>query len=322
MKINFHVSRLANKYFFIYNLSKADPYIRESYNNIYLSIIGELDKKQRTALNDYKKWHNSFIDKGGERKTIISNFYDDKTEKDVWDEFRRQKIDSGVLLERVFKNLERPFSLFWNKNEDVLREQKDIISKNYSKYKKSLDLIFKKLAFFYGLPTPKFLDVYLIFCPIPQMQGGKVVSRSSIEIEISELNSEVTRKNVWPLLLHETIHACFEDKNYKKWLENFVAQKVGKCSSDYEQKKNIFRELITGILASKNGFLIKKYIGDFQTADQGKMDLKNINKKNRDIMLLRQRLLKKASPVIKEYFQKKKRIDEEFLNKIFKEILN
>jgi len=338
MKLQFKISKLANQFFFVDNLSEWNIYCRRNYNKEWLNRFGKLTKKEKVALknyrllmrkyreeNLYKKIRNIFY--SGRYVRYIERYahYNDGLEKNNGE--LRKKIKKLILIKSadiLFDSISTfypKFQTVWKKYQPTLSYNKKIILKNYKDTKNALNSIFYRLASFYGKEIAKQdLDVYLIISPVKNYQGGKAIDKNKISIELNKLDYENKNQLIafWFLVVHETIHAIFENQEYKKWIKQFIKQQspLGSKSKIVKKlgAKEVLREIITATATTAADLLLIKITKE-------KIDWQKILKKQLktssldDLNTLRRWAVYDLRETINKYLNNKRKIDKPFLKK-------
>lgn len=322
MKITLECSRLANKYFFITNLAEVDSFIRKNYNEAYSALIGELNEEQKEMLSRYRQWYRDLNAKNeSERKLVMQDFYHEQAEEDILGKYPLH----GKDLRPVFDSLELPFSTLWKTYEEKLQTIKRTLENNLPKRHDTLEKVWNALSAFYNVPPPEQIKISLIACPVSHYQGGKVVDASTVSLEISKETSDEPLGGVWLLFIHETIHAHFETKQYKEWLRDFAEGKMEGTSataSEITEAKNLLREATTSSLAS-GGYIAERYF-NVDVAGRSEESLRDPAiyplQPGEHWGNIRHWIRLRLRDTLEKYFDAKRKMDEEFLEKSWEAI--
>ncbi len=204
MRFKFIVSKLANFYFFISNLSAWSPYTyKKDYSDFWLKQIGPLTKDEKTSLNNFKKLHLKY---SYGPKYLGKLFFEEDASL--------EKIAS-ILPPKDRKILKQPFQLLEQKYERLLEYEWALLQdwkKLLESYFSNINLtnIFEILSFLYNTKTaiPKTVEVFILFST-PNRTGGEAnIGPQKLTLEISRYD-----KNKVPqaagIILHEIIHLIF-----------------------------------------------------------------------------------------------------------------
>lgn len=322
MKLEFKISKLANLFFFVDNLSEWNIYCRKNYNEEWVNQLGGLNKKEKTTLANYQSLMQKH-EKNNLPKKIRNIFYNDGN-KEI-DNKTRKRVktllftkDSDIVLNAI-DVLYLKFQMAWAKYQPILSQNKEIILKSFKDIKNDFNSIFSNLAKFYGKKIrDQSSDVYLIISPIEKYQGGKAIDKNKISIEINKLDYENKNQLIgfWFLVVHEIIHANFEDQKYKEWIKQFIERQPLLKSKIIEKygTKSILREIITATATTAADLLsatINKEKTNWQKLNEERLKTSNPN----DINTLRLLAKNDLRETINQYFEDGRKIDELFLKK-------
>ena len=321
MRLEFKISKTANFFFFVDNLSEWNMYYRKKYNEEWLQKFGKLTDTEKIALKNYAKIMQRY-EKRGIAKKIRRCFY--KKNDNISESFRRVskliKNNELTILKNSYKIIEPRFEKMWNENLNVIEYNKKLLSSAYKKVAKELNFAYKKLENFYGDKTKNdyLCNVFLIISP---NRGGKALRRDAISIETEKLdqNNSYRFARVWFSIMHELTHARFENKKYKNWLKNFIENETlsNRTKITNRNAKEVLREVITDLtkvalyhILDKDGIL--KIEGNIIVNKKGKTD---------DLNSLERVLRKELRQNIECYFSTKRKIDTDFLKKCWELII-
>ncbi|OGI88527.1 hypothetical protein A2995_00015 [Candidatus Nomurabacteria bacterium RIFCSPLOWO2_01_FULL_33_24] len=315
MKLRFIVSKTANFFFFIDNLSEWNIYYRKKYNEEWIRQLGELTRQEKIALKNFRLIMQKY-EKIGIPKKIRRCFY--QKSDDMKASFRKiAKLLSKKevnILKNSFNIFQPRFERMWNEYLIVLNQNQELMSFTYRKLNKKINLAYSKLENFYGdKSTQKYLcSVFLIISP---NRGGKAIEKDVISIETEKLDpkDEYRFTRLWFSIMHELAHARFENKKYKNWLNKFLEKKII-LKSELTKKHNareILREVITDLTKVALYHLLKK-------EDRIKLETykyKKDSEKVSDLSSLEKLIRQELNSTIKNYFSTKRKIDTDFLEK-------
>ncbi len=315
MKLKFIVSKTANFFFFIDNLSEWNIYYRKKYNEEWIRQFGKLTKQEKKALRNFrlmmqkhqktnvpKKLRNCFYQKPDDIKFAFNRTTKLLNKKEV------------SVLENSFNILQPRFEKVWDRYLTVLLHNKNVASLAYRKLENKLNLTYSKLENFYGNKSAKryLCNVFFIISP---NRGGKAIRKNvvSIEAEMLDPKDKYQFIRLWFSIMHELAHARFENKKYKNWLKKFLKnKKIPKSKLIKEHNaKEILREIITDLTKVALYNILKK-------EDKIKLGIhkhiKNI-KKVSDLSSLEKLTRCELGPTIERYFLIKRKIDIDFLER-------
>ena len=168
MKLRFIVSKTANFFFFIDNLSEWNIYYRKKYNEEWIRQLGELTRQEKIALKNFRLIMQKY-EKIGIPKKIRRCFY--QKSDDMKASFRKiAKLLSKKevnILKNSFNIFQPRFERMWNEYLIVLNQNQELMSFTYRKLNKKINLAYSKLENFYGdKSTQHYLcRVFLIISP-------------------------------------------------------------------------------------------------------------------------------------------------------------
>jgi len=315
MNLEFKVSKPANFFFFIDSFSEWNIYYRKKYNDEWIKQFGKLTNKEKIALENFKVIMQNH-EKTGISKKIRRCFYQ-KSEYIKISFKKLEKILNSKEIEMVketFNILQPRFEKIWNSNLSIINYNKEILSSGYKKIYKEINSAYSKLESFYGDESKKvyLCNVYLIISP---NRGGKAIRRSSISIETEKLDpkDKYLFARLWFSIMHEMVHARFENKKYKNWLKKFIEKKTLKKSELMKNRspKEVLREVITDLTKVALYHILDK---------EGRIKIERIRNKKEVLDLNTMEILirKELGPFIKKYFINKKKIDNDFLERCWK----
>lgn len=312
MNLKFKVSKPANFFFFIDNLSEWNIYYRKKYNEELIKQFGELTNVEKKALKNFKSIMQKY-EKIGISKKIRRCFY--QKSDDIKISFR--KLDKLLdqkeinILKNSFNTLQPRFEKIWSKYFIVLNYNKKISSSAYEKINKKINLAYLKLESFYGNKSKKIYtcNVFLIISP---NRGGKAIRRDAISIEAEKLDPKDKYRfaRLWFSIMHEMTHARFENKKYKNWLSKFIEKKTILRSKLIKNRnpKEILREVITDLTKVSLYHILDK---------EGRIRIERLENKNKvlDLNTMEIMIRKELGSTIEKYFLDKTKINNEFLEK-------
>lgn len=317
MKFNFIVSKSANFFFFVDNLSEWNIYCRKAYNKEWIKQFGKLNFEEKKVLEDFKFLMQKY-ESTGVYKKMRNTFYEEQNDiEQILKKLKKIiKKEELSLIEKIFSVFSLRFEKIWERYEPMLFSTIDSISKDYKDSSKKLDFIYLNLGNFYGINYKKeyLCTVFFVICPIEKQQGGKMINEKRISIEFNELKykNKDQLKNLWFLIFHELIHARFENKKYKNWLNVFIKKQTIPQTKLFKifNEKMVLREMITGLATVAVYPLFNK---EDRIKVNKKFKTKIINLKINDLNILKQWTRQKLGDVIEYYFISHKKIDNNFL---------
>lgn len=309
IKLNINVSPLANKYYFIKTLAGVNQSYFNSYSEKYIEMTGDLNQEERSELLKFNIWHQGLGE--SDQKRFMKFCFD------------KMSLESDLesLPRNCFVILDQRFNKFWKMANFSLIESKKLIQNIYSKDEIIFEKCFGILGNFFDKPLPEKIELSIIYSPTDKM-SGRFLDKNKISINVSKksLEDDIRFKL---LLLHESIHACFEDEKYKQSLRDFVKDKAEFLLGKQIGAKNLLREAIATCFAS-SGILAIEF--DPEANERIKSKLIEIKNRSNDLSLdfdyVKIRVSSEMMPVVKEYILKNKKIDENFIQLVWDNILS
>lgn len=317
MKLRFIISKLANFFFFIDNLSEWNIYYRKRYNEEWIKQFGKLTRQEKIALKHFRLIMQKY-ERTNTPKKIRSCFYQksDNIEvsfKKITKLLNKKEVN---ILKNSLDVFQPRFEKIWNESQTILSQNQRVALSAYKKMNKKINLAYSKLENFFGdkLNRKYLCNVFFIMSP---SRGGKAIRRDVVSIETEKLDPKdkyhLTR--LWFSIMHELTHVRFENKRYKNWLKKFLKRKIAsesKLIGGYEAKE-VLREIITDLTKVALFHLLKK---------EDKIKAKNYkyrkDSKISDLSSLEKLTRQELGSTIQKYFLTKRKIDINFLEKCWK----
>jgi len=312
MKIKFKISKLANLFFFISNLSEWSPYCRKKYNQVWLKR-NPLKRNEKEALGNIRNALKK-------HKNIKRHFF--KSEKEVWRGVSQQLTEKEKETLRFSLKIFLPrFEKLWNKREKELYQISRVFSKKSLLINKSL----KVLKFLYApRSVPESVTIFLLINPITEhlVGGGGKISSQAIVLECSHITKQNNPHHFFSrVLLHEIIHMAYEDR-VKKVIKRYLDSRKFKNIEPTLRKSAVYKETRSFLGTIKEmvavSLLPEGYLSEYLFKTNIKKSLlrrKSVRNRNLehayyDLMLF---AVWELYPIAREYYIKKKRIDVQFI---------
>jgi|GEM_PF-7084357 len=314
MKIKLIISKTSNQYFFLDTFSNDSPTDSSNFTNSYIKLLENPTTKEFLFLNDYREWFKNADEP--QRKSVMKAFYQSQNEADA---YKRTAEIFPSIVETCTK-LDPYFSFVWKTCEIVLNKSKSYIENDYFRIATKFDDCFNLLNNFYGkAPGKDEINVNLVYSPAENNFSGRFIDQNQVSICIQNVD-ETNVQKFWLILLHESMHACYEDAKYKKWLKDFADNQTQTDLSGKMGAKNLLRELIVSCFAGV-GFL-KEYLYGADIKKELEEAVRCIgNNKVLPFRNLKRVVALEMLTMVREYVRQRKQIDENFLDKIWKLIL-
>lgn len=247
MKFGFIISKWANFYFFIQNLSEWHFSCRKNYNALWRKELGNLTIGEKQALKVFKKIRSKYKP----AKTCFEKAFFTKT--NPW------KLLATSLNHQEYQNIQKVFIIFQNKFEKFYNKEYPLLERwqkllERTANKKILNRKITKILD--NLYKTKFADknitinVYLLPSTPDTTGGGANIDKKSISLEISRYPRK-KNNHALGILWHETIHLEFE----KQYFYPLISQKYS-----YLQKDKIFINEIAAASLFPKGILGQKLL--------------------------------------------------------------
>jgi len=279
MKFNFYVSRWANFYFFIQNLSMWHKSSREEYNKHWINLMGNLSDQDQAALKLFASVRKKYSNYGS---IFEEAFY--KSSKPMYDlEKAIGKEDHDLVLD-TFNKFEDRFSNIYSSDENLLSSMCSELLLLCSEEK--IAPFVDALNTLYNTSVVELeIDVYLLLSSPDHNGGGANIDNKSVTLEVSKVPPE-NINIIFLTLMHEIIHLK-HDSSFNILIKNT-------CKETSESPEHI-RELVAESLLP-NGIL----------GTQKNSKLRGINQDQTN----------KIITLSKLYLDKQKPFDEDYINNL------
>ena len=334
MKFNFIVSKWANFYFFVSNLSEWHFSCRKDYNEIWLKQDGQFKEKEITSLNEFKKILLKY-------KFNLGKIFYIYNEKKAWTKLKKLiKKSEFEKIKLAFEILEPRFQLIWKGSKKQLNKRvklfKLLLNKTECK-----DLLNNLCLFFNNKKLNDEINIIAIASPLGgeaiTAAGGANINNKHITLEIPDL-----KINSWELeysfgiIAHEIAHILFKKLNDVKIINEVISELKApkKMPKNLIPKQSTMEFMIELIIESlvPLGYLSKKYFKKFDPIkiSFSKSNLKVLaenflNYKQNKLSSthrLRKFLIWQLYPLIIYQIESKKNLDKDFIKKTICFVLN
>lgn len=208
IKFNVRVSKIANHYFFIQNLSEWHSRNKRKSNRYWIRQYGSLSRNEKFALRSFKKLRRRYPS----TRSIFDRAFFSTTLP--WETLKNK------LSKKEFDQMKNIFHLFNPRFETLYSNQKHRLFLWKKKLGQSLDRssttpsIIQILNQLYSTRVSKEkVTIYLIFSSPLEVGGGANIDDRSLSLEISSLPLTES-KRVESIVWHEMIHLCFEREHF------------------------------------------------------------------------------------------------------------
>jgi len=338
MEFKLVISKLANFYFFISNLSEWHFSCRKDYNKIWLNISGPLNNKEEEALLKFKKILNKygFVFRNKRFQYLGQTFFL-YPENQIWKRLINfVKKEEFLEIREIFNIFKPRFEKMWKlyavKDKRVNILKKSLNQNNYQSIFKDSE------KFFANKNKIKKIKIFIIFSPLNYEDtasgGANFGSNPIITLELPRL-----KHKTWQLdysigvLAHEVGHILYKSTGYRRVAEKLLEKttlpkNLPKKFSPQRSTIEIIEELIINLLVPM-GYLGQIYYKFkptdiyFSKTNINKLGeiYKNIKKTkpvptNRIIKYLTWQLY----PLISCYIKSNKKIDKKFIELVIKSL--
>ncbi len=338
MKFRFVISKLANQFFFISNLSEWHFSCRKDYNQEWLKQTGPLSKKEKQVLNAFRK---IIVEYGFKRDknwktTYLGQYFYCYSVKEAWGKFKKAVSSKEFnIINETLKTLQNRFEKIWDRK---------LLEKQVVKIKKFLNTegsknLFKDLNQTLGnKKSPQNFTIIALMSPRKgegiTAAGGANLNSRHITLEIPKL-----KNNSWELecsvgvLAHEIGHILFKQFGglTVAVIEEVIKElKLPKLLPSNLQPKidasSFLGELSIEFLVPF-GYFAQKYFKRFNPLkfSFSKSNLKVLaenylnfkENKSASVYRLRKLLVWQLYPLIVYQIESKKEFDKDFIKNIF-----
>lgn len=280
------ISKQANFYFFVQNLSEWHFSNRKQYNIFWEKELGGFSEGERGAIKLFKEVHLKYP---FENSYLGRYFF---TEKNSWDVLSKELPKKDFEeIRNIFSLLEEKFEALYKRNLPLLKKWQDILNKGLNN--ENIGTINDTLSKLYNTePLDKDIDIFLLFSTGKNSGNGSTTNNKSINVEISQCPFD-QKNHITGIIWHELTHLYFEKGHFLDLLNQEF------CSD--KEKIRLARE-ITNCSLFPNGVLGKLLLGISQSSLNARVPIKDKDK-----------LLE----LTEEYVRERKSFDEKYVGKIY-----
>ena len=300
MKFKIIISKQANLFFFISNLTEWHFSCRLAYNEEWIKMTGALKSDEKKILKKIK----IILKKYGFKTYLGKFFINSGGSKNNWNKLEK------LLKPREYKDLKASFEIFsarfrglWLNNLEILKRNKKIINDELKK--KRISQIIKNLHNFFDYQKSrlKILEIFLIASPVPfSNNGGANLKNNQITAECHKIEPETSySERIIRLIFHEYSHLLLKSSEYIPILSK---------NYDGEQLK-LGEAVICSLLP--NGYLAEKY---FHYKVSKKFKTKQFKNKPKNKQEISSFSAFKGYNIAKQYIEKDKKLDKGYINRI------
>lgn len=297
MKFNFIVSKWANFYFFVSNLSEWHFSNQKDYNILWRKELGSFSPEEENTIKQFKEIHLRYP---FGKLYLGRQFF---LENNPW------VVLEQKLLSEDFINLKNIFSLLNNKFDSLYENDLSLLNRwqeNLNKFANNEELANKILlslnALYKNFVQKKEVNVYLLFSTSDHTGGGVNIDSKNISLEISRYPAEGVSHAIG-IIWHEIIHSCFQKQYFfPMLLKQFPNDKKKVDLINEIVAATLFPSGMLGIRLLKNKPAAKLYPG---INEKQTIELLNLTKEYLDQKKhFNEDYIKRISLIIKEGYEK------------------
>lgn len=287
MKFQFIISKWANFYLFISNISEWHFSVRKNYNIIWREELGKFSDEEEYAIKQFKEIRQNY---STSRSFFEEAFFIAKNPFDVLQ--KHLPVAEYDIIKQIFNILENKFNILYNKDLPFLEKWQEKLASAMND-SSIVNSISSTLSMLYNIQiSEKEITVYILLSDDKQTGGGANIDDKSISIEVSRYPLQII-SHALGIIWHETIHLVFE----KQYFKNLIEQHYPGLE---EQGINI-RE-ITATLLFPRGILGQKFLNN---APPGPSYLGRLGHRSNDLFSL-----------IMQYANQNKKLDISYIKNI------
>lgn len=247
MKFQFIISKWANFYLFVSNLSEWHFSVRKNYNIIWREELGKFSDEEESALKQFKEIRQNY----NASKTFFEEaFFIAENPFNILQ--KNLPITEYDIIKKIFNALENKFNILYNKDLPLLEKWQEELTNAIDNSSNASDISNVLSTLYNASIQEKEISVYILLSGDKQTGGGANIDDKSISIEVSRYPLQVI-SHALGIIWHETIHLVFE----KQYFKNLIEQHYPNLE---EQRINV-RE-ITAALLFPRGILGQKFLNN------------------------------------------------------------
>lgn len=215
MKFQFIISRWANFYLFVSNLSEWHFSARKNYNITWREELGKFSDEEENALKQFKEIRQNY----NASKTFFEEaFFIAGNPFNILQ--KNLPITEYDIIKQIFNVLENKFNILYNKDLSLLENWQEGLTKAMDN-SSTVSGISNVLSTLYNVSTPeKEISVYMLLSGDKQTGGGANIDDKSISIEVSRYPLQIIN-HALGIIWHEIIHLVFEKQYFKNLIEQY-----------------------------------------------------------------------------------------------------
>ncbi len=293
MFFEFKVSKLANLYFFVSNLSAWSPYTyKKDYSDFWVEKTGPLTKQETEALTNFKELHLKYP----YGHSYLGNLFTRK-EDDLLKIVQTLPLIDQKIIIQTFKLLETRFEKIWNIEKPLLKDWGILLEKYFADL--NLKQIFEILEILYDIKIDysQSIEVFILFST-PDRTGGEASNGPhKLTLKISRYDKNKVSHAVG-IILHEIIHLIFEKKTFFP----MIFQNV----KDIDKQVHLVKEITASSLFPK-GILGHLFLNNSVTTQL--------------LLQIDQQQSKLCIELMEKYINNRNKLDNDYIKQIIKILL-
>lgn len=327
MKYAITISRQANFFFFVANLTAWHFSCQPAYNTVWLKRTGQLTKRERQLLGQFGRLMRKYAFGSPDgHQHYLGYFFQAILEAQTWPALQQQVTRSEYLLiKKVFEAFQKRFNRLWLAEYRRLRQARQVLlaEARHSRTRR----IIHDLAILFPRARPRpTLTIVLLMRPagLPCQVGGGNANLGSewIVLEAGDLTSRSTcrRKKMRGILYHELVHAQYARPYYEQQLKRFLASQKSSLTHA-RPTPSPWVWLNEGLVSSllPQGCLGQKYLGTTLTQNYHRDVVPALRDSGqRSLTIWRTFAAYHLATTLQQYLKQQRPIDRDFFTKLFK----
>jgi len=287
MKFRFIISKWANFYFFVQNLSEWHFSNRKDYNVLWRNELGQFSSEEENALKQFKEIHLRYP---FGKLYLGRQFF---LKKNPWDILAKKlSKEDFIAVKNTFFLLQNKFDLLWNKELPLLLQWQKELNDKLNNLLLTKSIINSLKIIFNTPPSKSEITINLLPSSVERTGGGANIDDKNISLEISRYPTEGINHAIG-IMWHEIIHLCFQNQYFFPFVLEYF--------SNNRQKADLVNEVTISAIFPRGilGIRLLKNKPPYKLTNQ-------INPKQ-TIQIL---------DLIKEYVDNKKYLDEKYIKTV------
>lgn len=317
MEFKFKISKLANQFFFISNLSEWHFSCRRQYNQIWRGMLPPFTKEQEKSLQRFGK----VLEKRGKAKGTIyfPILYKAISGENINAITSKMNNEERNTIIHAFRLFHPAFRQIWKESKPRLQQFIPLIKK--ARYQNKIKKAFEIIEIYFGKSKCDSITAYLFIAPKNQWGGGGGnIGPGRITMEIGDVSFAGVN---WAstVFVHEATHKCCQD-DFIKLLKTFTKSLPANSYKNFTMVKffgdleTVLSELITSSIIGEG--LINRLVFKFPSEDQLRRDITKLNWQELSFSaLLRKSAALALYSLNSRYLKNKRLIDSDYIKYSF-----